>query len=1130
MSGVKPSSNSRPEMVVRALATILLLFLAGWAARYVGPLSGRDESTLLWLPTGIGLATVLLFGYPYAAAVFIGTAIFVAEDGFPTPLIFLGSAAGNALGALASAVILRQLWGWRANQERVLDAAVFILAGCLVAGSIEVTFSTFALAAAHKMGWATVWYNAVQMWTPDALSVLVISPLITSLAVRPRFWFSWLRVGEAVICRAGLIVTALISFNLWEVPELQAYPIIFLPFPFLAWGAVRFGAQGAAVGTASLTAIVIASVVRKSGPFFMGNEWETLRLLGSYVGFVAGCNLLLGTASAERGRKQEELSENERRLRAVIADQTDLICRFDPDGTLTFVNHAFCGFHSRDEKSLLGTNFFQTLEDSEAGKLRESLKNLPADDPVLNFDRRAVAAAGHAEWHQCNIRRLRNRANNQFEYQAVMQDVTLRKRAELEVQEAKSALEKANQQLQAAVAESREAAEQANRANSAKSEFLANMSHEIRTPLSGILGMIELLAETRLDPRQREFSSAAAESANALLHVINDVLDFSKIEAGKMTITSEEFSPRAIVESVFENAAMRTAGKKLTLAAIIRSDIPHRLVGDAMRLRQILLNLVGNAVKFTEKGEVVVRMAGLFHGQGRMRMRFEVSDTGIGMTADEIKRLFQPFVQVDNSSSRRFGGTGLGLAISRKIVELMGGRIGVNSEPGAGSTFWFELAFEVPEQPALERCFPGLVFMHAVVAVTNASLRESVVEQLHGLGVNGRGVGTPAELSRAFQSDLTTAVIPLLILDDEMLVAGGEPLRRQCGDNRERVQSLLLASPAGSYDTDEAGLKIFNTILLKPVRIEPLFSALVNIIELKSPELTKAVKFPGDTEFVRRQKAAAKRTPISDLRVLAAEDHPFNRKLCQLMLDNFGVKPDWVVNGREAVEKFQTGPYDAILMDCNMPEMDGPQATEAIRKFEAEQKAAKPVRIIALTANALTGERERCLSAGMDDYISKPYTAQQLYQSLLAALPHQAVRTPEEFSTGRLEQLCLELEPAAVAALVADFLDEFPARVAEIHRLNQESQWLELERAAHSFKGLVALFGFQGLAQLFLAIEDAAEAKDGRAVSPILLQLDTQAELAAGRLREWLAGQRAANQSGEMLGAPDRMDTPPASS
>ena len=258
--------------------------------------------------------------------------------------------------------------------------------------------------------------------------------------------------------------------------------------------------------------------------------------------------------------------------------------------------------------------------------------------------------------------------------------------------------------------------------------------------------------------------------------------------------------------------------------------------------------------------------------------------------------------------------------------------------------------------------------------------------------------------------------------------------------------------------------------------------------------------------------AAPKRTAISDLRILVAEDHPFNRKLCQLMLDNFGARAEWAVNGREAVEKFSPGNCDAILMDCNMPELDGFEATAAIRKIEAEKNAPRRVRIIALTANALVGERERCLAAGMDDYIAKPFTTQQLYQALLAAVPPAggaAAPVAEAFNPVRLEQLCNELDRAAVMDMVGDFLNEFPDRLAELHRLETAGQWPELERAAHSLKGLAALFGFPKLSEKFLAIEDAAEAADAGSVKTALATLDAPASSAAQQLAGWLAGSRS---------------------
>ncbi len=1114
MHGVNLQKDTRLTLALHAVVIVLLYALAGWLCRQVPMISGHASPPILWLPAGIAVAGVLLFGYLNAIAVFIGACLFAAIDGLvPSASLAgrgLGIAAGDATGALAAAFVLRRFLKFDNRLERERDALSFLVIGCVLAAGIDATCMVAASMHHVPSSWQAEWLDIKPLWIANALGILVVTPVIITCTARPRAWMPPFRILEAILCAAGLVMATIISLTLWTLPELELYRPALLPAPFLIWAAMRFGSRGAAVSTLVMTSLAIYSVMIKRGPLCADTEATTLKMLSCFIGILGVSNLLLGTASSQRSRWKIELVESERRLRAVVADQMDLICRFEPSGRLTFVNEAFCRFHDKKEKELLGTDFFLTLEDIESGPLRKSLLELTEKNPGLNFDRKAVAAAGHAEWHQCNFRRLQRSGHIGFEFQAVMQDITLRKRAELAAEEAKSSLEKANQQLQMAVAESRAAEQQANRANSAKSEFLANMSHELRTPLSGILGMIELLGQTRMDKRQREFAKAATESANALLHIINDVLDFSKIEAGKMTIANEEFPPRAVVESVLENAASRAAGKKLAIAAVVRRDVPFRLLGDPIRLRQVLLNLVGNAIKFTEKGEVVVRITEQIRARGKSSLRFEVVDTGIGLTSDQIKGLFQPFVQADTSSSRRFGGTGLGLAISRKVVEMMGGKIGVNSTPGAGSTFWFELPFDLPLQPTLERSFPGLVFIQAVVAAPNANLRESLVEQMYGLGVVSRAAATPAELIQLLRRDMGTAVIPVLICDEEMFELGGEPLRQQLGENRERLQSVLLAGAASQLSAGEYGFAFFSSVLLKPVREQPLFDALVGIVAAKKPELTKPVTVASDTEFVRRENAAGKQTAISQLRILAAEDHPFNRKLCQLMLDTYGATAEWVVNGREAVEKFQSGTYDAILMDCNMPEMDGLQATAAIRKIEAEKKVSSPVRIIAITANALAGERERCLGAGMNEYIPKPFTAQQLFSALLGALPTGATAPQPDFNPARIEQLCRELEAGAVVDLARDFLAEFPGRISEIHRLSSAGEWTDLERAAHSLKGLTALFGFQKLSDNFLAVEDAAEAHDGGEVRRALAELDGQAAQSCQHLQSWLDANRQA--------------------
>ena len=1088
--------------LLRSLAVLALYFLGGLLYQKSVRLFGQ---VTLFLPlAGLALAAVFILGYRVWFTLLLGNFLFLIVGGVPWGFFMVFTAVGNVLIAVGGGVFLKRLLKFENAQERVRDVAAYLLVGGL-GTALNATLNAAGLVCDDTISGEALWATALVWWIPNVLAVLVLPPFCVVWTARSLWRWDFRRGAEALVCVAGLVVSTLVAFNTWFSYGIHNDPLAFLPAPFLLWGTFRFGPRGAATGTLVAAGMVQYLLFQGNGSVLPDDDLSGLRLFGVYICAVAGVNLLLAAVAAERQRAEINLAENEKRLRTVVADQSELICRFLLDGVITFVNQAFCEFHGQPEAQLLGTSFFQTLSANEAALLREKLAALPDDHPVWSFDRRAVAADDRVEWQQCNLRRFASDGGKGFEFQAVIQNITSRKQAELALQEAKATLEKMNLQFQVAAKEANAAADQANRANAAKSEFLANMSHEIRTPLSGILGMIELLSQTRLDSRQKEFTAAAAESANSLLHVINDVLDFSKIEAGKMNIAQEEFSLRPIVDGVLENAATREPGKKINLAAIIRRDVPHRLVGDPIRLRQVLLNLVGNGIKFTDQGEVVVRVQPLSHAQGRIKLRFEITDTGIGLTAEQTKNLFQPFMQADTSSSRKFGGTGLGLAISRKIIELMGGRIGVHSTGGSGSTFWFELPFAVPPQLAVERGFPGLVFAQVLIAAPNASLRESLAERLRGWGMDCREIASATDLIRTIKHDLGATILPIVLCDDEMLTLGGAPLRQLLAETEGRVQCILLAGPTAAIGDGEDAHAQFASVLLKPVREQPLFDALVNVVAGKKPESLRPIHLPGDTEIVRRTPVV-KQTPISNLRILAAEDHPFNRKLWQLMLDGFGAHADWTENGREAVDKFSAGSYDAILMDCNMPELDGHEATAAIRHIEVEKNASPRVRIIAITANALAGERERCLAAGMDDYLPKPFTSQQLYQALLAAVPTDTTST-KFFEINQLDQLCSDLGRASVCDMATDFLKELPDRLKEIHRLHAATQWPELKRAVHSLKGLFALFGLRPLSETLQVIEDAAGLADASAVSAALSGLDVQTEKAIVHLRDWRQNQ-----------------------
>jgi two-component system sensor histidine kinase/response regulator len=655
-------------------------------------------------------------------------------------------------------------------------------------------------------------------------------------------------------------------------------------------------------------------------------------------------------------------------MSALMDNLPDLIYFKDRESRFTAVNRLFlrrAGLQNQSE--IIGKTDRDLYTDDHAfSALAAEQEIIATGQPMIGLEEKETWPDGRETWVSTTKMPWHDANGQVIGTFGLSRDITARKLGEENLKVANEAVAKAGR---------------------AKSEFLANMSHEIRTPMNGVIGMAELLLESDLEPQQREFAETIRNSADSLLNIINDILDFSKIEAGKLTFETLDFDLNETVEGTLDILAAQAQGKGIELVGTILPGTPTRLRGDPGRLQQVLTNLIINAIKFTEIGEVVVRVFQEGESEGYTVLRFQVQDTGIGILPEVQARLFEAFSQADPSTTRKYGGTGLGLAIAKNLVAIMEGQLGVQSQPGTGSTFWFTARLEkqAGAVKAHQRVFPASPNFRALVVDGNTTRREMIRCQMLDWELQANGVASGAEALQLLRTASTEGrPYDLAFLDMQMPEMDGLTLARAIKSDQAiaGTRLIVVTSLGRGISTKELKQIGIDSYLVKPTKRSRLFDSLANVLVkplLANDSGPLAITAPPSIGLRQNQESAK-------VRILLAEDNLINQTVTLNQLRKLRFTANTVANGLEVLEALKQISYDLILMDCQMPEMDGYEATRAIRKREQslDQDGSRksPVYIIAVTANAMEGEREKCLAAGMDDYLSKPVRSCELRAAL----------------------------------------------------------------------------------------------------------------------------------------------------
>ncbi|MDP1613509.1 MAG: response regulator, partial [Sulfuritalea sp.] len=787
--------------------------------------------------------------------------------------------------------------------------------------------------------------------------------------------------------------------------------------------------------------------------------------------------LLIGTDNtarkqieAEQKQLGQRLRDNQFYTRSLFESNIDALMTTDPSGIITDVNKQMEALTGCTRDEMIGAPFKNYFTDPK--RAEASIKLVLSKKTVTNYELSARARDGRETVVSFNATTFYDRDRRLQGVFAAARDVTERKRLD-------QVLEEKNIELESAKAT-------AEKANLAKSDFLSSMSHEIRTPMNAIIGMSYLVLKTEMTPRQRDHIKKIQASSRHLLGIINDILDFSKIEAGKLVIEHTEFELEKVLDNVADLIAEKTAAKGLELVFDIDKNVPPMLVGDPLRLGQILINYSNNAVKFTEQGEIGVAIRVKEETEHDVLLHCAVHDTGIGLTAEQMGCLFQSFSQADTSITRKFGGTGLGLVIAKNLAKLMDGEVGVSSEPGKGSTFWFTARLDKGARQHRPLVLSAdLMDRHVLVVDDNESTRLVLADMLRGMSLRvDLAASGLAAIAAVESADARGAPYAIVFLDWHMPGMDGiETARQLMRRPLKRIPLMMMVTAYGREEVikgaEAAGIK---DVLIKPVGASVLFDAVVRMLGGAADGILATAEMPTD--------AFAQLADIEGARILLVEDNDLNQEVAIELLTEAGFVVDVADNGRIAVDKVRANPYDIVLMDMQMPVMDGVTATLEIRKDP--RFADLPV--VAMTANAMQGDRDRCVAAGMNDHVPKPIEPEDLWKALLKWIkprhPPAVTGAPQpEPAPSRTQEVEL---PSAIEAvdmvsglrhalgkkpLYLSMLRKFEAGQAaaleDIQSQLDSPDWSDAERRAHTLKGVAGNIGAAGLQRQAEGIETA---------------------------------------------------------